>query len=128
MKVLFSVSAVLMVVLGLTWLLVPVTAFGLWGVQPDAVSVYMGRRYAALFFGYAVILWINREASDSPAQTSILLGGLVSCVIMAVLSAMGVLTGTINASGWLAFVVETVLACGFGYFYFTRPVSRSVGR
>ena len=115
MKALFSAAAVLTLLLGLAWLLIPAVMLESWGVGGDAVTLYVARRYGALFFGYCTILWFAREAPASPARTAILAGGLVVSTLMAVVSAVGVLTGTVGPLVWSAAAVEVLLAAGFGY-------------
>jgi hypothetical protein len=116
MKTLFSTAAALTGLLGVAWLFFPTTMLAGWGVHGDELAVYMARRYGGLFFGYSVILWLGRASPASAARTAILAGGLVVTAAMAVVSVVGVVTGTVGPMAWSAVVVETLLAAGFGYF------------
>ncbi len=113
MKMLFSMAAALTLILGLTWLLVPEQMYSLLGVQPDAVAIYMARRYGGLFFGYAVILWLAREAGASPARTAIVAGGAVVSGAMTIISLVGVLSGVVGGALWGAVVIEALLTRRF---------------
>jgi hypothetical protein len=119
MRALFSVAAVLVTLLGIGWLGFPQTMLGWWAVQGDSVAIYMARRYGGLLFGYAVILWLGRQAPPSPAKNAILAGGVVVTTVMTALSLLGVLTGTVGPAAWSAVVIEAVLAAGFSYYYAT---------
>jgi hypothetical protein len=117
MKALFVVAASLTLLLGLAWTFLPGPMLSSWGVHGDDVAVYMARRYGALFFGYAIILWLARASEPSAARTAILAGGMVVTSAMAVVSLTGVLTGVVGPAVWSVVVVETLLAGGFAYFY-----------
>jgi hypothetical protein len=119
MKTLFSIAAALTGLLGVSWLFFPTPMLSGWGVHGDGVAVYMARRYGGLFFGYCVILWLSRAAPASGARTAILAGSLVVTSVMAVVSLIGVVTGTVGPMAWSAVVVEALLAAGFAYFYVT---------
>lgn len=116
MKTFVSVVAVLLVLLGAGWLLLPDLMLGRWGVDTDTVGVFVGRRYAATLLGYAVMLWLGRTSGPSPARTAILGGGLVVAAVMTVLSVAGTITGTIGPGGWITVVIEALLAAGFLYY------------
>jgi len=118
MKTLFSIAAVLTALLGVGWLFFPTTMLSGWGVHGDGVAVYMARRYGGLFFGYCVILWLSRASPASETRTAILAGSLVVTAVMAVVSLVGVITGTVGPMAWSAVVVEALLAAGFAYFYY----------
>ena len=121
---LFSVASFLTLLLGLGWILAPGAMLSAWGIAASDALIYMSRRSAALFLGYAVILWRSRTSIQSDARQAIVGGTLVVSILMAVMSLYGVLSNTINPSGWLAFAVEVLLAIGFGYFLlFKRNVA-----
>jgi hypothetical protein len=61
----------LTLVLGLVWILFPEATLAGWGATVSDIAVYMSRRYAALFFGYALILWLTREAPQSQTRRAI---------------------------------------------------------
>ena len=118
-KTFFSLAAVLTSVLGVLWLFFPQAMLGAFGApQPDAIAVYMARRYGALFFGYAATLWLGRASASSPALKAILGGGVVVSVVICIVSLVGVLfTGVVGPAVWGAGVVEALLAALFIYYY-----------
>ena len=113
LKALFSLTAVLTALLGLGWLFATHHMLALWGVQGDAVAVYMSRRYAGLFFGYTVIMWMGRSAPSSVTRTAIVAGGAAVTAVMAAVSLMGVLNGTVGPMAWSAVAIEVGLALAF---------------
>ena len=119
-KLLLIISAVLTLALGVTWIIVPEVYLSLWGLPVTEAAVYMSRRYAVLFLGYAVICWMARHAPPSPERRAILAGGFTVCAALATISLVGVLSGSINVWGWQLLVVEVLLASGFAYHLFIR--------
>ena len=117
MKLFLSVVALLMVLLGSGWLFAPESMLAQWGVHSDATGVYVGRRYGAILFGYAAILWLARSAAPSAARAAILGGGALVTALITLVSLAGVLTSTIGRGAWGAVVVEAVLTGGFLYYY-----------
>lgn len=110
----FSVAAVLTLGLGAAWCLAPGAMYGQWGVaDPSPIAVYMARRYATMFFGYTVLLWLARDATASPAGRAIAAGGVVVTAVMAAVSAWGAISGVAGPMIWSATVIEIVLAVFF---------------
>lgn len=119
MKLFFSIAAGFTFVLGVGWLFFPAILLAGFGVEAEALAIYIGRRSGVLFLGYAVILWLGRTSTASPARTAILAGGLVVSVVMAAVSLVGIFTGIVGPALWIAVVVESLLAAGFAYYYAT---------
>jgi hypothetical protein len=114
-ELLFTITAILTAVLGMSWLFFPATMLSLWKASGNEIALYMSRRYAGLFFGYSVILWLGRTAPPSPARDAIVAGGLAVTAVMAVVSLVGVLRRTVGPAAWSTVVIEALLAGGFGY-------------
>ena len=115
MKALFVLTTCLTVLLGVTWLFFPQAMLASWGIAADAPTVYMARRYGGLFWGYAVLLWLSRDATPSPTRTAILAGGSVVNVVMTLVSLLGALSGVCGPAIWGAVGVEAVLSVAFVY-------------
>lgn len=117
MQRLFATSAVLTGLLGVIWTAAPRFMLGQWGTaDPDAMTVYMSRRYGGLFFGYAVLMWLARPAGPSALRRAVLVGGAVVSSVMAAISAVGALSGVVTPVVWGAFALEVGLASWFGYY------------
>lgn len=118
LKALFSSAAVLTGALGVLWLFFPQIMFhGLLISEPDAITVYMARRYGALFFGYATMLWLGRASPRSPALTAMLAGGTLVSVVIGAVSTIGALTGVVGPAIWGAMLIEAVLAGAFAFHW-----------
>ena len=119
MKTFLSVAAVLTVLLGLAWLLLPESMLSAWGAPGAGVAAYMGRRYGGLFFGYSVILWLSRGSGPSATRNAILAGGAVVTTVMAIISVVGAVSGVVGPGVWGAAAIEVLLGAGFVYYFAT---------
>jgi hypothetical protein len=119
-KLVFTIAAVLTFALGAAWLLAPAFMLQQWGITGNTAAAYMSRRCGGLFFGYAAILWFSRLAGVSPARDAIVTGGFVVSTVMAVVSLVGVVGGTIGPTAWGTVVIEALLAVAFGYLLLTK--------
>jgi hypothetical protein len=117
MKILCTVASVVMLLLGLSWLLFPQSTLASWGLGSEAGMVFIARRYGAMGLGYAVILWLARNAERSPARSAILLGNAVANTAIALVSLTGVMTQTVGPAAWSAVVVEGLLALAFAFYW-----------
>ena len=68
----------------------------------------------AAFIGFGVISYQARDAADSVARRAITLGFVVGNVIGAVMTILGITSGTVNALGWSTVAIYALLAAGFG--------------
>lgn len=113
-RTVFAVAAILTLAIGAIWLLAPDFMYGQLGVNDAGpVAIYMARRYATMFFGYSVLLWLARDIAASPAGRVIAAGGAVVATVLAGVSAWGATSGVTGPAIWGAAALEVVLAAFF---------------
>ncbi len=118
MKPFLNLAAALTGFLGAAWLAFPEAMLARWGEpHPDPITIYMGRRYGALFLGYTAILWMVRGSAPSQTLRAILAGGATVTIAIGIVSLVGVLSGVIGPLAWSAAAVEALLAAVFIYYY-----------
>lgn len=116
---LFAIASASTALIGLAWMVAPELMFDQWNVAgPSGVAVYMARRYATMFFGYSVLLWLAREAAASPAGRAIAAGTALVAGALMVVSAWGALAGVVGPAVWAAAAIEAVLCVGFARVWF----------
>ena len=117
LKAFFGAAGIVTGALGVVWVLFPQTMLdGLAHPEADAITVYMARRYGALFVGYAVILWLGKASPPSPARTAVLVGGVAVTAVIGVVSLLGAVSEVVGPAVWVAVLIEALLFCGFVYF------------
>jgi hypothetical protein len=111
--------------LALIWLSVP--QFILWVLQVDSPepALLVARRDGALFLGVAAVLYLARNAENSPTRRAIAIGLSVACGALAALSLYELVAQHAGMAVGLAFLVEMALASGFASVCLADSSSRS---
>ena len=124
LNVFMAIVAVVAVLFGLGFVLVPEQLMSLYGAAPDAGTNYMAQLLGAALLGFAVILWLCKDAEDSPVRQAILLGLFVAEGVGFGVALIIQLGGTINALGWSTVIIYLLFTLGFGYFRFIKSAAK----
>ena len=73
-----AIVAVMAGLFGLGFVFIPEQVLSFYGAAPDAGVNYMAQLLGAALLGFAVILWLCKDAEDSPVLQAILLGLFVA--------------------------------------------------
>lgn len=106
---------------GIGFLLLPTVVLPIFGISSAPETAFMAQLLGAALIGIAVLVWLVRDIGYSPAVRAILIGLLVFNVLGFVVSLLAVLSGVMNAAGWIipaAFLIE---ALPRAYFLFINP-------
>lgn len=120
----FTVNAVIAAVFGVGFLIVPAELLQQYGVSVNPGTALLGRLFGGTLLGLALLSWQVRAAATSDAVRAILLALFVIDGLGFAIGLQGVLSGAVNALGWLTVVIYGVLAAGFGYFAFGKARAR----
>jgi hypothetical protein len=120
MRLALIVSAILALVFGVLFYLVPTQAVASFGVIADQSMQHMTRNYGSALIGLAALAWFARDAPDSVARRAIFLGLFVYFTLGSISIALFQLTGIPNVGGWFPFAFHVPLAIAFGYFLFAN--------
>jgi hypothetical protein len=115
---LFILNAVIALIFGLAFVLIPEQTTTLYGVDLGEGGIFIGRLFGAALLAFAVVTWLVRNAADSPERQAIILGLFVGDVVGFVASLLAQLAGVSNALGWSTVAIYLILAVGFGYLRF----------
>jgi hypothetical protein len=121
LNTLMVINAILAVVFGLAFVLVPTATGTLYGVPPDPVSKYLAQLLGAVFIGVGVVTWMARKAAASDALRAIVLAYFISNSIAFIVALINQLAGVVNALGWSSVAIYLLLALGYAYFQFVKP-------
>ncbi|MDH5605865.1 MAG: hypothetical protein OEY93_03160 [Anaerolineae bacterium] len=119
LKTTFTINAIVTVLFGLGFILMPGTLTGMYGVTLSEAGLYVGSLLGATFVGMAVMSWMAKDASESEARRSIVLGLFVGDGIAFILALLGQLNGVVNSLGWLTVALYLFFAVLFGMNYFS---------
>ena len=114
-------KAIIVLLFGLGFVLVPGTLAGIYGMKFDPVATLMARLFGGGFILEAIVLWYARNTDqDDAACQGILIGVVVSNAIGFIVCLLATLAGTWNALGWLSVGLFLVFGLAFAYFLFTK--------
>jgi hypothetical protein len=121
LNTLISIMAVLSLVWGAGFLLVPTFFWSLYGLDLDAGGVYMSRQLGVIFFTLGLLLWLARKDSSPVAQRAIVTGLFFGNAVGFVVALFGQFSAGISELGWLGAASYLLLAVGFGYYMVKTP-------
>lgn len=121
LKTMMVIKAAICLCFGLLLLIVPGFVYSIFGATLNQAGTFAAQEYAAAMLGILMITWFGRNAKDSDLRQATVLGLTLYDAVGAVISVIAVLTGVMNALGWLLVVLYLFLALGFGYFLLKKP-------
>ena len=120
-KLLFTAGAIVCIVFGLAFLLIPAQAMEGYGIQLDLRSSFITRYWGSAFIGTGTILWLARMSRpESSAVRAIIIGMFVVNLTGFVVSLTDALWGGVNYMGWTTVALYGIFAIWFGYFVFKK--------
>ncbi|MDF1519431.1 MAG: hypothetical protein RQ728_04990 [Brevefilum sp.] len=114
-KILIIIMAIMSLVWGIGFILIPKFFWSLYGIALDSQGVYMSRQLGTLFFMLGLILWLAKGDPGSIALRAIVVGLFVGNTLGFILSLIGQLSVEISPLGWVGVLSYLLLALGFGY-------------
>jgi hypothetical protein len=116
------VKAVISLVFGIIFALMPAVAMSLYGATLDPAGVMMTRFLGACLIGIGLICWLDRDA-DPKALQGITLALCIGDTVGFLVALVSQLSGLVNALGWVNVIIWLLLALGLGYFRFLKPTT-----
>jgi hypothetical protein len=123
-KTFFAIIAVLALVHGLGFVLVPEQVAGSYGMATSASTVLMARLFGAALLGLGLILWFARDGSLESAR-GVFIATIIGDTVGLIVTVIGTTAGTLNSMGWVAALIYLFGAAGSGYFVMARSAQVS---
>ncbi len=120
-RTLMIIKAIVCASFGAFILIAPETIYSILGISLDAAGVIPARQYAASLFGNLMLTWIAKDAGESIARKAIIIALTVYDALGFFVALAAVITGQMNALGWLIVLLYLFLTLGFGYFWLKSP-------
>ena len=109
-RIVASLTAGICMILFVILLVLPDTYVSTYGVTPDAGSGFMVRRASPMFGGFALMLWLARNAPPSQVRMALAYGVAVSFAGVALTGVFAFATGTAGPMILAAAFGETLIA------------------
>ena len=117
-----TVAAVLSILYGLSFMLLPGPLVSLYNVQLNDAGRYIAQLYGATLFGFGLLNWFARDFTGSSVQRSLLTANALTASLGFIFSLIAQLGGVqgANGLGWSTVVLYLLLALAFLYLRFMR--------
>lgn len=106
-------AAGLSALFGLGFLLLPLQMGALYGMETDAVGIWLGRYFGLALCGLAMFLWVARSVSDGDTQRRFAVAGLAYSGLGLLVALWSVFSPVGTPMLWLTVAVYVVLAVGY---------------
>jgi hypothetical protein len=106
-------AAGLSALFGLGFLLLPLQMGALYGMETDAVGVWLGRYFGLALCGLAVVLWVARSVIDAGAQRRFAIAGLAYSALGVLVALWSVFSPAGTPMLWVTVAVYAVLAVSY---------------
>ena len=120
LKILFIINAILALVYGICFVLIPAKVLLLYGLTASAGEALMGQYFGVALLSIGLITWLARNIADVNAQKALILALLISNIIGIIVSVIGTVSGVMNTFGWSAVIIYLFLSLGYAYFQFKK--------
>lgn len=117
---LFVFNTIVALPFGLGFLLAPGAMANLYGVPTDPAANLIGQFFGVCLIAIGLLTWFARGVDDSKAQRAIIQALFIADVLGLIVAVMGMVTGVLNALGWLSVALYLILSLGYSYFLFMK--------
>lgn len=118
-SIFLAIKAVISLVTGLSFLLLPGYVLPLYGVTINDSGLFFNRLFSAMAIGIGGICWLIR-GMEGEARRAVMLSLFVADTIGLVVTLIAQLQGLINYLGWINVALWAFLVAGLGYFRFIK--------
>ena len=121
LKMFLLVSAIVALLFGLGFVLVPGFMFSIYGIASAPAAVLGFRLFGSALIAIGALTWFLKDSTDWPAVKALLLSVAIGNVIGLLLVLFATINGTLGAMGWTAVLIYLLLLIGEGYFISRGP-------
>jgi hypothetical protein len=111
-----AILAVLGFVHGVAFLIVPDQVAISYGLPPSAPVALMARFFGSALLAWCGILWMARNFRDEAALRAVLTCTAIADAIGFLTAIAATVSGTFNATGWIAVAIYAFGTAGCSYF------------
>jgi hypothetical protein len=120
-RIMFLINALIAVLLGLGFLVVPDKILDQLGVDGYAATKLISQFFGTAMLGLGLLLWFAKDVTDTNLQKGMGIALLVGALAGLLITVMGTTSGVLRANWWMALVVYAILGLAYGYLLFQKP-------
>ena len=114
LKTLMAVKSIICLVFGVGFIAGPISLASFYGMTLGSGGIIMARLFGQAFILISIFLWLARIATESDALKAVAISVCVGDIVGFVITLFAVLSGSMNAMGWISVALYLLLALGFG--------------
>ena len=122
-RVLFLINALVAVLLGVGFLIVPSRVLGQFGVDEYAATRLVSQFFGTAMVAIGLLLWFAKDVNEASLQKGMGVAALVGAIAGLAISVVGISTGILRSNGWMAIIVYVLFGLGYVYLLFLKPKS-----
>lgn len=111
----FTIAAIVAILFGIAFLLVPAQVSVVYGLIPNPSSVLSDRFFGSALLAWGVILWTARDFSEAAAIRGVLIGSVVGQIVGGAVNVWGTVRGLFNGLAWTTTILYVLLLIGAIY-------------
>lgn len=115
-KTFLAIMSVLGLLFGIAYLLIPARMGVIYGVAASPAVEMVSRFFGVALLAWAMIAWFAKDFHDESDLRHVIAPSAFAFTAGAVVSAMGTLSGVMNAMGWTSAAIFAFGAIGSFYF------------
>jgi hypothetical protein len=120
-RIMFLINALIAVLLGLGFLVVPGRILGQFGVDEYAATKLISQFFGTAMLGLGLLLWFAKDVTDANLQKGMATALLVGAAAGLLMTVLGTTSGVLRANWWMALVVYTILGLAYAFLLFQKP-------
>ena len=118
-KLYFTILAIVAILYGIGFVLIPDNLEGLFGVPLEPHIQMNARFFGSALLVVGVVAWFARDFRDWDAVRGVLIAGVVGDVVGGIINIWATSQGLVNALAWGNTVLYVLFLLGALYFLFT---------
>lgn len=115
-KLYVTIAAVIAILYGIAFVLIPSELAPLFGGSSDPHAILNLRFFGSALLAWGAIVWFARDFKDWTAIRGILIGSVIGDIVGAIINVRATLQGLLNPLAWTSTLVYGALLIGALYF------------
>ena len=126
-RIMFLINALVALLIGLGFLVVPGRVLGQFGVDEYAATKLISQFFGTAMLALGLLLWFAKDVTEGNLQKGMGIALLVGAAAGLIITAVGTTSGILRANWWIAMVVYAILGLAYAYLVFLKPKQLSQG-
>ena len=127
-RILFILNAIVVVLAGAFFLIMPQTALSQFGVEVYVSTVLVARFFGGAMLMSGIFIWFLKDVFDQKTQKNLGMAMFAGSVGGFILSLIGTTySSVIRMNGWILLVITVVFSMCYAFLLFLMPQTSNVG-